>query len=383
LIYAPPCKAKVVAVKLMVPVLLLVIGTGLPAVIVVDELPLIVPELFIVVPPLKFTVVAEKVRLAPLLFVKVTGLLVVKVLALLQLMAPELFRFVPPLSVIVDAVAVIFAPLLFVILPGLPLVSVDAVFKLILPELSREALPVREKAAPVKFITPPLLLVYFDPLPVSNEVEVPPVMVPELESPDELPKLILEPAPVNVIVAPLLLVTAVVSELGPPVEREQLVKVKYPLLTRNPGVDPELIVSVPVKLMVLPEPTVKVVVLNIVEPPHVVVPLPFQVKFELVCTAIPPVIVLPAAFVVKVLFPPGLDGVCNAPLIVRVPFKVQVEADRFTLAAEMVPLEFEFIVPLLTVMVLETDSGALTVRVTVVAVPIVSAEQLALEFITG
>jgi hypothetical protein len=97
----------------------------------------------------------------------------------------------------------------------------------------------------------------------------------------------------------------------------------------------------------------------------------------------PPVIVFPVAFVINVLLPPGLLGVCSVPLIVSLPFKVRVEADKLTLAAAMVPLEFEFIVPLLTVIVFATDNVAFTLRVDAVRLPMVRDEQLALELTVG
>ena len=114
-----------------------------------------------------------------------------------------------------------------------------------------------------------------------------------------------------------------------------------------------------------------------------VVPLPFQVKLELVCTAMPPVMVLPAAFVVIKLLPPGAVGVCSMPVTVRTPFNVNVDADKVMLAAEMVPLALEFMVPLVTVMVLVTVRAAFTVKVDAVVFPMVSDEQLAAAVIVG
>ena len=273
-------------------------------------------------------------------------------------------------------------PLLLVITTGFPLVKVDELLRLILPVLLRLAPPTRVKVAPFKFIVPPESFVYNDPLPLVNDVPALAVIVPAFSSPAVAPSPIL-PDVVNEIVAPLLLVTAVVKELGLAIDMEALVNARLPLLTRKPAVEPELIVNVPEKFIVLPAPIVSVVVLNTVEAPQAVVPLPLHVRFELVCTEIPPVIVLPAAFVVKMLFPPGLVGVCNAPLTVRVPFKVNVEADKLTFAAVIVPLAFELIVPLVTVMAFVTDNGALTVSIDAVALLIVSDEQVADEIIVG
>jgi hypothetical protein len=273
-------------------------------------------------------------------------------------------------------------PLLLVITTGFPLVKVDELLRLILPVLLRLALPTRLKVAPVKFIVPPESLVYNDPLPLVNDVPALAVIVPAFSSPAVAPKPIL-PDVVNEIVAPLLFVTTVVKELGLAMDIEALVNARLPLLIRRPGVEPELIVNVPEKFIVLPVPIVSVVVLNTVEAPQAVVPLPFHVRFEPVCTEIPPVIVLPVAFVVKVLFPPGLVGVCNVPLTARVPFKVNVEVDKLTFAAVIVPLTFELSIPLVTVIVFVTDSGAFTVSVDAVTLLMVSDEQLALALIVG
>jgi hypothetical protein len=113
----------------------------------------------------------------------------------------------------------------------------------------------------------------------------------------------------------------------------------------------------------------------------VVVPLPFQVKFELVCTATPLFIVLPVALVVNVLLPPGLVGVCNTLLTVSTPFKVNVEADMLTFGVVIVPLEFEVTVPLFTVRVLLTDKGALMVSVPPVTVKLLLVDKVAFAII--
>jgi hypothetical protein len=147
---------------------------------------------------------------------------------------------------------------------GLPVVRLAELFKLIFPVFASEALPVIESEddEPVRLITPPLLFVYREPLLVANELLLPAVMVPEFERLALDPKLILAPEPVSVIVPPTLLVIAVVKELGPAVDNEQPVNVKAPLLTKNPGVLPELMPRPPLlKLMVLPAPIVSVVVL--------------------------------------------------------------------------------------------------------------------------
>ena len=208
-------------------------------------------------------------------------------------------------------------------------------------------------------------------------------MVPELESPANPPRPILALEPVSVMLPPLLLTITLVSTVALPVVSADPVNVRFPELIRKPGVALSLTASPPGKLIVFPAPIVRVVELNTVEAPQVVVPLPFQVKLEFVCTEIPPVMVLAVPLVVIVLLPPGADGVCNVPLTVRVPFKVKVEADRFILAAEIVPLEFEFIVPLVTVMPFVTANGAFTVRVTVVTLPMVRVEHTALELMIG
>jgi hypothetical protein len=172
-------------------------------------------------------------------------------------------------------------PLLLVITTGFPLVKVDELLRLILPVLLRLAPPARLKVAPVKFIVPPESLVYNDPLPVVKDVPALAVIVPAFSSPATAPSPIL-PDVVNEIVAPLLFVTTVVKVTGLPIDIEALENVRLPLLIRKPGVVPELIVKVPEKFIVLPVPTVSVVVLNTVEAPQAVAPLPFHVKLELV-----------------------------------------------------------------------------------------------------
>ncbi len=65
----------------------------------------------------------------------------------------------------------------------------------------------------------------------------------------------------NVMLPLLLFVMAVINELGPPVFKDEPVNVSAPLLTRKPGVEPELMVIPLLKLIVLPDPMVSVVVL--------------------------------------------------------------------------------------------------------------------------
>ena len=113
------------------------------------------------------------------------------------------------------------------------------------------------------------------------------------------------------------------------------------------------------------------------------VPLPFQVKLELVCTATPPVITFAVPFVVKVLFPPGLVGVCNTLLTVSLAFRVMVAAERLTFVAVMVPLALELIVPPVIVMPLVTVNAALTLNTTVCMLPIVSEAQVTAELNVG
>jgi hypothetical protein len=104
------------------------------------------------------------------------------------------------------------------------------------------------------------------------------VIIPEFESAALLPRLIL--VPTIAIVPEALLVIAVVNELGPPVLSDAPEKVSEPLFIKKPGVAPEFIVSPLLKAITLAAPMVSVVVLNMVEFPQVVLPVPFQVRLE-------------------------------------------------------------------------------------------------------
>lgn len=74
--------------------------------------------------------------------------------------------------------------------------------------------------------------------------------------------------------------------------------------------------------------------------PTVVVPDPFQVRVVPVCTAMPPAMVLPVAFVVSVLEP--VLGVCNWPVNVNAALNVsELPASSEMLAADTVPLVFD------------------------------------------
>lgn len=149
LIYAPPCKFKMVDVMIIIPVLLFVIGTGLPAVTVAE----------------------------------------------VTLMVPELLTVVPPLKVILDDVAVILAPLLLVMVTGFPLVRGDVVFRLTLPELVNVLPPDKPNVAVLKvtLFAPVALFVNEPPLLTVNEA--PELKVMLLDAPTMSEPLMLDEPP--------------------------------------------------------------------------------------------------------------------------------------------------------------------------------------------
>jgi hypothetical protein len=172
------------------------------------------------------------------------------------------------------------------------------------------------------------------------------VIVPELEILTSDPKPMDADEPVKVMFPPVLLNIAVciVLELLP-VDKEQEVRVILPLFDNTPVVVPPRVERPPepVKLIVLPAPMVRVVVLCIREEPQVVVPEPFQVNVVPVCTSIPPVMIFPVALVVNELLP--VLGVCTWPLTVITPLRVIVlPASTEKLEADIVPLALELTV---------------------------------------